>query len=82
MPIKCPNRPADARPMEARSASETSEHVAVLLRSKYRCDRCYKNCQVPCRFTGEEFRRLVRAVRAICDGDASETSGGPRSEAP
>ncbi len=61
------------RPSES---SEQSEQVAVLLRSKYRCDRCYKNCQVPCRFTGAEFRRLVHAVCSICDGDDPATSGG------
>jgi hypothetical protein len=64
--------------MESRStseATETPEHIAVLLRSKYRCERCYKNCQVPCRFTGAEFQRLIRAVWSICDGDV-QTSGG------
>jgi len=62
--------------MEDRWPSEASEQVAVLLRSKYRCDRCYKNCQVPCRFTAEEFRRLVRAVCSICQGHDPGTSEG------
>ena len=64
--------------MEPHSTSETAEtpeHITVLLRSKYRCERCYKNCQVPCRFTGVEFRRLVRAVWSICDGDVRGSGG-------
>jgi len=56
--------------MEAQATPEPSEQFTVLLRSKYRCERCYKNCQVPCRFTGSEFRRLVRAVRIICEGES------------
>jgi hypothetical protein len=65
--IKCGDRPADGIGMEADSTPGSSEQVAVQLRSRYRCERCHKNCQVPCRFTGAEFRQLVRAVRAICD---------------
>jgi len=70
--IKCADRPADAIRMEAHAAPETSDPFTVLLRTKYRCERCYKNCQVPCRFTGSEFRQLVRAVRIICEGESDE----------
>ena len=58
--------------MEADSAERASEQVAALLRTRYRCERCYKNCQVPCRFTGSEFRQLVRAVRAICEAESHQ----------
>ena len=58
--------------MEAHPAPEASDPFTVLLRTKYRCERCYKNCQVPCRFTGAEFRRLVGAVRIICEGESHE----------
>ena len=70
--IKCEDRPADANRMEAHPTPEPLEQFTVLLRSKYRCERCYKNCQVPCRFTGSEFRQLVRAVRTICEGESHE----------
>jgi hypothetical protein len=36
---------------------------ADILRSKYRCSMCHKRCQVPCTFTGAEFRALAAAVR-------------------
>lgn len=65
----------EVRPATEKSeSSDRSEHIAVLLRSRYRCERCYKNCQVPCRFTGSEFRRLVRAVRSICDSEDHQVS--------
>jgi hypothetical protein len=36
---------------------------AEALRSQYRCTMCHKRCQVPCRFTGAEFRELAATIR-------------------
>jgi hypothetical protein len=55
--------------MEVDSKAESSVvQIEGHLRRKYRCTTCIKNCQIPCRFTGNEFRRLVQAVHSISTG--------------
>jgi hypothetical protein len=55
--------------MEVDSNGESSVlQIEGHLRRKYRCTACHKQCQIPCRFTGNEFRRLVQAVYSISTG--------------
>lgn len=58
--VKKVTRPADAIFMPTTPAWDESPRVRVL-RTRYRCDRCYKSCLVPCRFTAAEFRQLEQS---------------------
>jgi hypothetical protein len=48
---------------------------AEALRSRYRCTMCHKRCQVPCTFTGAEFRALAATLRE--GGTAPDTVLAP-----
>lgn len=57
--VKKMSRPADAILMPTKRGWDESPR-ALMLRKRYRCDRCYKGCLIPCRFTAAEFRQMER----------------------
>jgi hypothetical protein len=61
--VKSPTRPVDVVGVGSNpSGGDEVDEAAVALRVKYRCAMCHKQCRIPCRFTGAEFRLLQQAV--------------------
>jgi hypothetical protein len=51
--------------------------AAGILRARYRCTMCHKQCFVPCRFTAVEFSEMVQEADEE-GSDTKDESGGPK----
>lgn len=79
--VKNGSRPADAILMPRGRGWDESPRTSML-RKRYRCERCYKGCLIPCRFTAAEFRQMEReSDEATPDegSNAGESTDCPRS---
>jgi hypothetical protein len=49
--------------------------AAGILRARYRCTMCHKQCLVPCKFTAAEFRQMMLEAEEGGSETKGETSG-------